>query len=67
MNILMINEPINIGESFNQFMKGFEKNTSKALIDDSWEICDGHYVQFSLYQDQKRSIAETNESFSAKL
>ena len=63
----MINEPINIGESFNQFMKGFEKNTSKEFLDNTWEMRDGHYVQFSLYQDQKRSIAETNETFSARL
>lgn len=67
MNTIFINNPISIGESFNQFMKGFEKNASKALINDSWEMRDGHYVQFSLYQDQKRSIAETNETFSAKL
>lgn len=67
MDTLMINEPINIGDSFNQFMKGFEENTSKAFFGNSWEMRDGHYVQFSLYQDQKRSIAETNETFSARL
>lgn len=67
MDTPMINKPINIGESFNQFMRGYENNTSRAFPDNSWEMRDGHYVQFSLYQDQKRSIAETNETFSARL
>ena len=67
MNTETINKPISIGDSFNQFMRGFDKNVSEAFLDNSWEMRDGHYVQFSLYQDQKRSIAETNETFSARL
>ncbi|MBQ8704236.1 MAG: hypothetical protein IJ524_07675 [Bacteroidales bacterium] len=67
MNTRIINEPMNIGESFKKFMRGFDENSSQAFQDVSWEMRDGHYVQFSLYQDQKRSIAETNETFSARL
>lgn len=67
MNTKSLNKPMNIGESFEKFMKDFEENTLKLFIDNSWEMRDGHYVQFSLYQDQKRSVAETNETFSSKL
>lgn len=54
-----------IEESFNDFMSGFRPLGNLAGRD--WEMRDGHYVQFSLYSNQKRSVAETNESFSARL
>ena len=62
-----LNKPLSIGESFEKFMKDFDEHTSELFLDNSWEIRDGHYVQFSLYQDQKRSVAETNETFCSKL
>ena len=54
-----------IGESFSDFMSGFTPLGN--MISSEWEMRDGHYVQFSMYSDQKRSVAETNESFSARL
>ena len=54
-----------IGESFSDFMSGYVPLGN--MINNEWEMRDGHYVQFSLYSEQKRSVAETNESFSARL
>jgi hypothetical protein len=67
MNTKSHNKPLSIGESFKKFMKDFDDNTSKVFRDSSWEMRDGHYVQFTLYEDQKRSVAETNETFSSRL
>lgn len=56
-----------IGESFSEFMKGFEAVPNKFLFGNNWEMRDGHYVQFTLYSDNSRSVAETNDTFSARL
>ena len=54
-----------IGESFSEFMSGYIPPF--GMNDNNWEMRDGYYVQFSLYSDMQRSIAETNETFSARL
>lgn len=67
METLQNNNFKDIGKSFSEFMKGFEAIPNRHLFEDKWEMRDGHYVQFSLYSDDSRSVAETNDTFSARL
>lgn len=67
MGAIQNNNSNDIGKSFSEFMKGFGELPYEKMFENTWEMRDGHYVQFSLYSDMGRSVAETNETFSARL